>query len=494
MSSSELRLLVHAVVQEAREAVAALRQRRTLVSRHWGNPTLGKFDGGLPNVSHSHDGPTNYAGLFKLAGAGDYDIAYESLSTLRALHAHIASDERLRSRVLLPSREDENEEFRQRLNSISVALIPLGLLDRLMNCHGEHYGDVAFEEEWGLLGRWLLAEGDLPVEVVVPLAMTACEADGPFELGPDVRVERIPDGEHLARVPEHVFGAEAHPCVISAASHAAVFGGISMPAVNPMFADVFVPGVVPNQEIEQTFQDLQLASGLPLGYAQIYLRPLGWAWAFRAELPPVINPQAVRRYPSSFNDRAWNRKPMQLTIDHLEAARELQPAVVTAEPRMALAARRFGQAQRRDEIEDAVLDLCIALEAALGDAARSEMTHKISMRAAVLLASGGADPVRVKLHVKRLYDWRSALVHGADVDKPIKRFGGEGGSAADALSLANTLTRLVLASMLRRTDVVTGSDLDRMMLEALDSGARRKGEGASSQAGRAHQALPPTSA
>jgi len=465
---SKLRQLVHAVVQEGREAVLALKQERTLISRHWRYPVLKQFDGGLPNVSHSSDGPTDYAGLFKLSGAGDYDIRYAALACLPALHAHIVADERLRSRVMLPVRDSGNEEFRQRFDAISVALLPLDLLDRLMIRHGEDYADAAFEEEWSLLERWLLADDDLPVEVVVPLAMTACETDEPFELDHDVRVERIPDGEHLARVPDRLYAdAEADARVISAASHAVVFSGISMPASSSLTSHLVVPGLVPNQEIEQTFQVLQLASGLALGYAQVYLRPLGWAWSFDADLPPVIDPKAVRRYPPAFNDLAWNLKPRTLTVGHLGEAKDLRAALGAAGSRMVLAARRFGQAQRRDEAEDAVLDLCIALEAALGDAAHSEMTHKIAMRAAALLGSDGADPANIKRLVKRLYDWRSALVHGMDVAKPIKRFAGEGKSAANALGLANALTQLVLASMLRRPDVAEGEDLDRLMLEAL---------------------------
>jgi hypothetical protein len=226
--------------------------------------------------------------------------------------------------------------------------------------------------------------------------------------------------------------------------------------------------MVPHQKIEQTFQTLQLASGLQLGYAQVYLRPLAWAWSFNADLPPVIAPKAVRRYPPAFKDPArWNNEPARLTVDHLHKAKVLQQALETAGPRMVLAARRFGQAQRREETEDAVLDLCIALEAALGDAGHSEMTHKIAMRAAALLVSVEADPLRIKRLVKRLYEWRSALVHGADVTRPIKRFAGNDKSEADALFLANTVTQLVLASMLRQPDIAEGERLDRLMLEAL---------------------------
>lgn len=467
MEDLKLRELVHAVVSEGRAAVLALKSERALISRHWRYPKLGRFDGGLPNVSHIQDGPIDYSALFKYAGAGIYDIAFDVLATLPNLRAHIEGDQTLRSRVLLPATGDGDPGLGARIDEISVALLPLDLLDRLMNRHGETFGEEAFEDEWRLLAAWLSAEQDLPVEVVVPLAMTTCETDDPFKLAPDVRIERIPDDEHLARVPDRLFGAEAHPCVLSAASHGVVFGGLVMPAINPMLSHLLVPEVVEPSKIDQTFQSLRLASGLPLGYAQVYVRPIGWSWRFDADLPTVIDPQVVRRYPPSFNAYAWNKPPNVLTVEHLEAAKQLRGALASAPSRMALAARRFGQAQLRDTTEDAVLDLCIALEAALGDSGRAEMTHKVAMRAAALLAPDGPCPARIKRLVKRLYDWRSALVHGDDVRKPIKRFVGEDKSDAEAALLAMVLVQQVLASLLRREDIARGEDLDDLMLRSV---------------------------
>jgi hypothetical protein len=199
VTESEVRHLVRAVVEEGRSAVRALQDQRSIISRYWQFPKLGTFDGGLPNVSHMSDGPTDYASLFKLSGAGDYDIAYEVLTTLPALRICIEADERLRSRIILPGRGGDSA-MRERIDAISVALLPLDLLDRLLHVHGEDFGEQDFDREWEPIQAWLLADGPLPVEIVVPIAMVSCELEVACDVGPGLRIEPISELEHLARV------------------------------------------------------------------------------------------------------------------------------------------------------------------------------------------------------------------------------------------------------------------------------------------------------
>ncbi len=240
-----------------------------------------------------------------------------------------------------------------------------------------------------------------------------------------------------------------------------------MPPANPLTRRLLIPEMIEPARIDRMFESLRLATGLQLGYAQIYLRPIGWAWGFDADLPTVIDPAPVRRYPPSFNNYAWNEPPAKLTAAHLEDSAQMHTALVSAEPRIKLAARRFGKAQLRDNTEDAVLDLCIALEAGLGDSGRSEMTHKVAMRAAALLAPARFPPEDIKRLVRRLYGWRSALVHGDDAERPIRRFIGEGRSEAEAIARAPLLVQRVLSSLLQREDLAQGEDLDDAMLQAL---------------------------
>ena len=82
-----------------------------------------------------------------------------------------------------------------------------------------------------------------------------------------------------------------------------------------------------------------------------------------------------------------------------------------------VALQRLSQALRRDNVGDRAVELSIALEALFGDKhSKTEMTHKITVRAVRLM--GGADEVRKKnaAIIKKAYDIRGDLVHTGHVN------------------------------------------------------------------------------
>jgi hypothetical protein len=160
-------------------------------------------------------------------------------------------------------------------------------------------------------------------------------------------------------------------------------------------------------------------TGLPTGYAQLLVVPLGWASSYKADLVP-LQKTSVKDYPPSFEDGCWNQAvPMVSTKELAEAAqlflriRELQ----TTKSGMAIALRRLNSSSLRTNGEDGLLDAMIGLEALLSDGSQ-EMTHKIALRLAALYKL--VDPAKstdVFKEIKRIYGFRSKIVHGSgDLD------------------------------------------------------------------------------
>lgn len=173
----------------------------------------------------------------------------------------------------------------------------------------------------------------------------------------------------------------------------------------------------------------------------------------------------MRRYPPAYNDGAWNRPPQTLTVEAIDSAAELLAALGAASPRLELAARRFGQAQLREEEDDAILDACIALEAAFGDSQPTEMTYKVSMRIAGLLTDN-YNAERIRNLVTRLYGWRSKIAHGDDPSKARRKFiAGTELTESHAKNLAVWLAGISLAALLRHPDVGSAAELDRHLLK-----------------------------
>lgn len=81
-----------------------------------------------------------------------------------------------------------------------------------------------------------------------------------------------------------------------------------------------------------------------------------------------------------------------------------------------IALQRLNQSLRRHAAGDKAVELSIAFEALLGDAATNEMTHKIQVRSTRLI--GGENSVRKtnSALIKKMYEIRSRLVHTGSID------------------------------------------------------------------------------
>jgi hypothetical protein len=169
--------------------------------------------------------------------------------------------------------------------------------------------------------------------------------------------------------------------------------------------------------IDDVFNALRVATAIPTGYAQVFMRPVEWAWDFNADLPPVVTGAAVRRYPADFDEGRWLNEDLPVvTADVVEEAGRVFRALQAGPRRLTLAAERLSAAMLREREADRILDLCIGLEAVLGDESPGETTYKLSVRAAAVLADAGHSfaPAQVFREMKAIYGFRSDIGHGRD--------------------------------------------------------------------------------
>jgi Apea-like HEPN len=199
------------------------------------------------------------------------------------------------------------------------------------------------------------------------------------------------------------------------------------------------------------------------GYGQIYMRPVGWVDKYNTDFEGVIEGAIVRRYPPSLDDGGWLQPAPVITKSEIALAAKTYRMLDTSGSGLKLAGRRFGSAALREEDDDTVVDLSIALEAALGDKQRSEMTHKLAMRAAAIAGLAGRDGRAVFVQVKRLYDWRSSIVHGDSQERARQKFLDASGGQ-DPVVEAYSLVRLVLTKLVEEPDLRSAATIDERLM------------------------------
>lgn len=149
------------------------------------------------------------------------------------------------------------------------------------------------------------------------------------------------------------------------------------------------------------------------------------------------------------------------------------------EERVSIATKRLNSCMTRDDAVDAILDATIGLEALLGDQGNQALSYKLRLRAAALtklnLIERNGDAVFKD--VKRLYDIRSQIVHGAAKrNRKVvgvftdERYTEERGIAIDML-------RFVLKSLLVFPKYLEPSEIDRELLLRSSASAGQNGDG-----------------
>jgi hypothetical protein len=153
------------------------------------------------------DAPTDYSELFGLTVGTLHPMAYADVPELAALIEYVRGREDLRSRVYMLSATG-NTEIEDRVLALGIADLPLSLLYRARAT------GAATDDELLLLylqreRAWLL--DPLPVEYVIPLALTALDLDAPLIIDDSIRIEPLDTATQAARASSELLALSTVP-------------------------------------------------------------------------------------------------------------------------------------------------------------------------------------------------------------------------------------------------------------------------------------------
>lgn len=445
--------LASTCIREAHDLVRAHKTSGAWVPTVVGFPKLDHFESGWPNLytsALSSDVP-DYARLFGLAASTLTPFGYSDVPHMSDLFEYAKTHERLTDYHSFTAHREDDRLFR-----IQIAGFVTDVVDRLLNLYGDEFSETQLASTYAEYERGALLE-DLPISIAVPIALTPFELDRRFALNARVSIERMSDEWQLARAPRGVHygeGAGASPVVVGAATHAFVLDDWSLPNRKSLGGDLETHrlGFYPLNEIERFFQALRIVSGLDTGFAQVSIRPRGWAHRWEGKLPAIASGALGRRYPAWFDNWGWlHAPPARVTDSQVDEVARAYAALEHAGDKVGVAARRLSAATLRETEEDSIIDLCIGLEAALGDASHAEITHKLALRtAAVVARSFDVDPLLAFRQVKEIYRFRSAVVHGKSKQEVRSVSGSQGPVRATAAG--RQLLREVLSALLEHPE------------------------------------------
>ena len=425
------------------------------------------FDSGWPNVYSKEKDESRLAPaeLFACESSAINPFAYDDVPGMAALREYVTSTKAVFEKIRPQSPVDTlPADLATSLMDTTIVLFPNSIYDRA-TALGLEVTDPAVADLYVQREKSWLAP-TLEYQVVVPLLLTDFDiGDEGLQVDDVTRIERLTDDD-LRRISDIDNFTVMSP-LANATKWAVV---VDMPPMENIGEGrtLFTQESIDTRSIEAVCDAIRIVSLARPGWARVFRRPRGWVRHWEDYLPNLDHVFTARRYPSYFENYGWLKEHTGVTADEASQLPAVAAALKTTTPQVKLASRRLSMALLRDTADDQLIDACIGLEALLGQKG-AEISYRVSVRAAALLASKTNDPrspeVTFKL-VRKVYDRRSELVHGSTGGKHVTVQVQEGGPEFSTNFVAVLMVREILHERLLRDDWSV-EDLDAMVLKGL---------------------------
>lgn len=416
----------------------------------------------------AHSGPPDWSRLFSL---DEHDSNHIPVEEVPELHAAISkatelshADPSFREGIseLSMRFKDDHEQF-----DAYIAVEFLGLIGDILN-------RATATDSTGvpdLFRIYLEAEHarfspTLRGDAVIPLLLISFKSTEPVAIANNAWLEPLDTETQRSRAMDWM-RSDVSAYAAAAATHAFVLRDIEF--ANPRFqSDQFLRDRTSQFDLsllELFLHCITIHEELSTGYAQVLVRPNGWAKSWTHDLPPLFTEWSGRMYPESLDRVRLFRPKVPISHTNTQAIIQMTRNLTKAPKNVKLAAKRSWRVTYRDEFEDQIIDCTIGIEALVGRD-RDELVHRMSQRAAVALVDQ-YPPQNIYSLMKQVYGQRSTIVHGGSPKNTVVRLGGH---EFPAHSIAAMLLRLLLRSYLLAEDPWSPDVLDARLLQGLERG------------------------
>lgn len=444
-----------------------------VLEKKWIKPQFDKYpvvshdSSGMPKLINSnYDSPPNISKLFK-EWNGKSDIDLKSIDSYKILNKYLSDHKEYRS-SLLP--KDLDKETSDEVFKTLGPIIIEDLLERyyLLN-HSKEKNIPLLKSIYLQFENYIFAE-TLYFDISLPILFLRF-TETEYTIDENVSIRKISDEYHKARFNIRSYSPPISDPIISSATHELVLKGFSVKKVSRYFTSSSLDSesAYPLTKFELFFNAIKIVSNHNSGFAQILIHPHEWADFFNMDLP-LLKGISVKRYPNYFDNFYWNNNSFPIIA--LEELQEIstifQNLLSNENNKIQIANRRLRFSYLRDNEEDSILDIIIALETLLSDNEKGEITHKLALRIAKLLSvyTNTYKPRDVFNAVKKIYKFRSDIVHGSnkiDLKQEIQLH--EESKPIRTISLANDYLREIIKIVIENPKYSDPKEIDMLLLE-----------------------------
>jgi hypothetical protein len=342
-----------------------------------------------------------------------------------------------------------------------------GFIERYYYMYGTDFHKEKLKLIYKPVEKYIFSD-KLSFDISIPLLFIKFETDL-FELTPTILIRKIDDQVQRSRHKITGYSPAVVDSVFMSATHELVLKDYSYDRPATWLTSAFNQShIYPAGIVEKFLTILKIATDCTSGFAQFIVHPKDWAYYYNGDLAPLTG-ASIRSYPGYYDDYYWNNTSFpKVSADQLEELKKLfTSAMLSKENKLEFAFKRFYKAIMRQEEEDIIIDLIIALEMLLSDNEKTEITHKLALRISALLSlykSDKYDPIQVFQNVKKIYTYRSSIVHGSHKTAAKREIKVEENVLVPLVNLANDYLRDILKIVITDAKYLKPEEIDRLLL------------------------------
>ncbi|EPY2271874.1 hypothetical protein ACXAUS_000672 [Clostridium sporogenes] len=265
---------------------------------------------------------------------------------------------------------------------------------------------------------------ELHIDIYVPICLATFE-DDIIKLSEQIEIVRISDDIQKSRQKACSYEMNNEDWVAACATHMIVlhnyhFKNTELFSINSATQDY---NAYPLHMIDIIMAAIRIITGYTIGYEQILTYPIDWIDGFCADLIPLygskghfVNPKEIEKF--------WMHLSIsKVNCEQAEHIQTLYSSIIECDKdakkgNLLFALKRFNRCMLRNENDDMAIDATIGLEALLSGGTKGEITYTISNRMPIVFSHENSDiylPTNCRSIMKKIYNYRSKIVHGGGI-------------------------------------------------------------------------------
>lgn len=441
--------------------------KKALADRIYFPPAYDKYpklkfrENGMPDIDFYGEKPLDISRVFH-AYAGKADVELDEYATYIQCVEYLSNTSDFDKIIYFFKKDDD------KWNKTCIRIFLIHILERyyLLN-KTEDNNDELLEQIYTRIENAIFNE-ILYFDFSIPVLFVNFDFDE-YKINDFCTLRRISDDYHKARIFVTSYSPPVTPTLISCATHELVLKRWYVKNERgPLKLNTDYEQFYPLDKFDNLIVAIKTATNINTGYAQLLIYPDDWSAYDRMDLPGISG-MSIKRYPSYFENYYWNEKELPcVSLEQAAVIGKIYERLDDCNNKLKIACKRLRYSCLREDEEDSILDIIIAMEVLLTDNERGEITHKLSLRLSKLIALFRTDynPFDAFSNMKRIYAYRSKIVHGGRVKSKSKEIKMEEKSVAgsDEVKIANDYLRLLIQILLEHPKFLDVKEIDKAMI------------------------------